>query len=222
MTKEYSGWGSGECRCMRNPTFRSFLCFFRRGAILVGNSTFVCMLSTAHCCSLPTYRCSDSGSSAAAHFSQSFPCQEGRETSQALHNPENSIAKAGMYFCTRQTEMTWAHSLLFSSLKHTDRQTQTHTHAHFFMFLPSLHFSSHWAGCYNSVFENLRLFISSRASFHTFQLALHLHCIPTLLEYCLRRRQMMAPPTMHCILGMDAEIWTINMSTILKYNLFCC
>lgn len=130
--------------------------FFRGGAILVGNCTFVCTLSTTHCCSRPTYRCSDSGSSAAAHFSQSSPCRERRETSQALHNPENSIAMAAMYFCSTQTETTRAQSLLFLSLKHTDRQTQTHTHSQFIPLSRLL--------INTSVFENLSLSISSRAS----------------------------------------------------------
>lgn len=143
------------------PTLEVFFVFFRRGAIWVGNSTFVCTLSTTRRCSLPTYRCSGSGSSAAARFSQSFPCRGPRE---ALHNPKTSIAVAGMDFCTVSP----------LSVPQTHIQTDTDTHSCTLHVSAKCVFSPHWAGCYRSVFEDLGLFISSPL-FLTFQIALHLH-----------------------------------------------
>lgn len=92
---------------------------------MIRNHSYGCTLSMTYCCSLPTYRCAVSGSSATAHFLQRSVCREGTETSQALHNPGNSIATTGMYFCTRQNKMTWGQSLPFFSLIHTHIHTHT-------------------------------------------------------------------------------------------------
>lgn len=187
-----------EGRCMWNPKFRSFLCFLEGEPFWLETALLFARYQRHTAALVPPTGALTQVPQRLLIFHKALPVE--------------NVGRLLRLFITQKILLQWlrcisaAHKLKrlehsLSSFCPSNSQTDKHRHT-------LIHTSSRWAGC-------LLILLYLRISVFLF-LHVRLHCVPRLLDYCHRCRQMLAPPTMHCILGMDAEIGTINMSTILK------